>query len=172
MDTYHIIDSHTIRNISVLSTYQQPSVQQISTESDEWIIGTRTSLCLRHVQILSAATNDPCVWHAQQETDHRCYMSISRPLIIESPDVVSRKPETETNIFHLSFSCTYITTNQRSTSQCIDIPLTCLTLFALEFNQKPQCLYVSFNIKLIIIRIVRRCWDGLDENEKKCAMYN
>lgn len=51
-----------------------------------------------------------------------------------------------------------------------NIPSSCLTLCAAKFNQKPQCLYVSFNIKLIIIRIVqmRRCGDGFGNEKKVC----
>ena len=57
-----------------ICTHPQPLIQRISTVSDEWIIGTRTILCLHHVQILSAATNAPYVLHAQQETDHHYCM--------------------------------------------------------------------------------------------------
>lgn len=92
--------SISLKTIKIKKTYRQLAIRQILTVSDEWIIGIRTILCLRHVQILFAATSGPCDEHVRPEIDrHYCTLIILR-LIIENPAVLSTRPEIQkkTNI--------------------------------------------------------------------------
>lgn len=67
--------------------------QWISTELDEWIIGTHTDLDHNHVQILFAGTSDPYASHVRRENDHHCYMLIGQQSIVENHVFESTIPE-------------------------------------------------------------------------------